>query len=473
MVGKAGARLFSRATVTCLAVLTAISSAAADPAAAQPSTERPQLEVSAEFDKPVYRTGEQISITVRVRNVGTERAVGLGATTFMTSVPTDLQFDPAQWGALNRFFGQPGATIEPGATFETTLTGQQGKLDADTVTLTGFVFDQSGFGVASFAFTAPITLVTSHVAGTIFGDRNGNGVFDNGEEAPGATMTLNFRFVFSVTATTDAGGRFDFGEIPTAAYGLTGTVPDFLFGFVPLTIDAAHDNSNLLFRAVPPLNGALHASMKFTRNKYRPGDVAHVRIALRNSGSIPLTGIVASCNRADEGPSLNGVGPGWGALAANMAGVTIPPGRTSVFDVSEPLPASAVDFGYAIVGCDFNYADGVLDETGPVAGDTVRVPGGAATLSARVTVPSVTPDPSQPIVGLPGVGVTLVHGHGHVVGRTTTDGNGHFEFPGLAPGPDYTLRFAMPAEWTLPDQEISVIANRGEMVFVANPSQAG
>jgi len=460
----------SRAAVACLAVLAA--GVTAVPAAAVPATtQRPQLEISAEFGKPVYGTGEQISVTFRVRNAGTEPAVGLHAANNLF-LATELRFDPSNWGELNS--GGSGRTLEPGATYETTLSGFQGKPDADTVTLTGNVFDQSGFSAGQFAFTAPVTLTTSHVAGTIFGDRNGNGVFDAGEEAPGATLTLHyaFAFEFSPATTADAAGRFDFGELPTVAYSTDGTAAGFNVPFVRLDIDAARDNSDLRIRAVPPLGGALHAAMAFTRNRYRPGDTAHVKVTLTNSGAIPLTGIVASCNRSGEGPQLGGTGPGWGALAADTAGVTVQPGQTRRFDVSEQVPASAFDFGYVLVACDFNYA-GVLDETAPAVSDTARVPGALATVSGRIIQP-VT-GPNQPLTGIPGVPVTLVrdnHGHNRVIGRATTDAGGNFAFPNVVPGTGYTLRFRMPPEWTLADQPFSVVANRGEMVFVAQPSQA-
>jgi hypothetical protein len=463
----------SRVAVACLAVLAA--GVTAVPAAAVPATtQRPQLEISAEFGKPVYRTGEQISVTFRVRNVGTEPAVGLHASNNLF-LATELRFDPRHWGELNFAFGQPGLTLEPGAAYETTLSGFQGKPDADTVTLTGNVFDQSGFGAAQFAFTAPVTLTTSHVAGTIFGDRNGNGAFDAGEEAPGATLTLHytFAFEFSPATTADAAGRFDFGELPAVAYSTDGTAAGFNFPFVRLDIDATRDNSDLRIRAVPPLNGALHAAMAFTKNRYRPGDTAHIKVTLTNSGPIPLTGLVASCNRSGEGPQLSGTGPGWGALAADAAGVTVQPGQTRRFDVSEQVPASAFDFGYVLVACDVNYS-GVLDETAPEVSDTARVPGALTAVSGRIIEP-VT-GPNQPLAGIPGVLVTLVrdnHVHAHVIGRATTDAGGNFAFPDVVPGTGYTLRFRMPPEWTLADQPFSVVANRGEMVFVAQPSQAG
>lgn len=431
---------------------------------AGPAAQRPQLEVTAEFDKRSYRTGELITVTFRVKNIGSELATGLFVLT-ESLAPTDLRFDPDQWGGLAR----PGVTLEPGAAAEAILSGQTRTPDVDRVTLTGNVYDQDGLGIYRFSFTAPVTKTFSHVAGTVFADRNGNAQSDSGEELAGAALTWSYILGgFTVTTTSGAGGRFDFGEIPTVSYSTSGTAAGFVVLLTQVDINANKDNTHLLIRAVPPLNGTLHASMAFTKDTYKPGELAHITVTLSNSGRIPLVGIVAGCNRSGEGPQLSGIGPGWGELAANSDGVTLDPGQTKVIDVSERIPDNAIDHGYVAVACDFGLSDADLADH-PSAGDTAAVPGGIANLPGTILTPAGS--------GLAGVRVVLVRdGACPIIGDITTDGNGKFEFTNLAPAPDYKLYLVPPAGWNFAGDnphQIRVIANRpGRLTITARRGDA-
>ncbi|SFG80122.1 SdrD B-like domain-containing protein [Amycolatopsis regifaucium] len=213
----------------------------------------------------------------------------------------------------------------------------------------------------------------------------------------------------------------------------------------------------MLFRGAPPLNGALKASLAFTKESYKPGDLAQITVTLSNSGSHPLTGIVAACNRAGAEHALN-VGPGWGELHYATAGATIAPGQTRTFEVSAKVPDAALNRGYVGVECDFGYAE-VDIESHATARDRAVVPGGIAAVVGDVVRDA---EPDKPREGLAGVKVVLVSdGDCPVAGETTTDAKGHFEFHKVVPGPDYRLYFLPPQGWRIKYDNPTSIDVRG------------
>lgn len=197
-------------------------------------------------------------------------------------------------------------------------------------------------------------------------------------------------------------------------------------------------------RGAPPLNGALKASMAFTQDSYKAGDLAHVTVTLSNSGPIPLTGIVAACNRIGDPYILSGCGPGWGDLAAD--GVTIAAEETRTFDVSETLPEAAFNRGIVVASCDFGYEE-VDIENHAQANTRASVPGAKTVVEGDI---GVFDNQGQVTEGVAGVKVVLVSDlHCPVTGEATTDAKGHFVFPDVAPGPDYKLYFLPPKGWKI------------------------
>jgi len=233
------------------------ATATSQPAVPKPQAapaQRAQVEVSLEFDKDAYQTNEDVHFTFKLKNIGESRAVGLQVAQFMGD-PTDLTL--VDWGPLR---AKPGVTLEPGKTFELAVSGTIGDLEKDSTVVRGFVYDESGASTAPpFSFSAKVTRVTGHAVGTVFGDRNGNGKFDGGEQLGGIPLTLRYSSK-TYTATSDADGKFDFGDIPAAKYVIGGDViKGWLFPYD--TIQIGPDTKDLLVRGAPPLNGALHASM--------------------------------------------------------------------------------------------------------------------------------------------------------------------------------------------------------------------
>nr|AXL05380.1 hypothetical protein SAMN04489730_0591 [uncultured bacterium] len=409
---------------------------------AQPQAEpaqRAQVEISVAFGKESYRTDEAVDFTFKVKNVGSAPATGV--TVFQHILePTDLDVGNG-WGPLTT---PAGVTIEPGKTFELAVTGHVRDVEQATTAVRGVLFDETHFGIGSFDIRVPVVKVPGRAVGVVYGDGNGNGVLDAGEPLAGAKLTL--RYVHDsgnriYTATSDAAGKFSFDGIPAADYFIGGEVVDGWL--IPWdTVRIGTDTEDLLVRGVPPLNGALTASMKFTQDSYKVGDLAHLTVTLSNSGKIPLTGIVAGCNRIGDPHILSGRTPGWGDLARD--GVTIAPGETRTFDVSEAVPQAAFNRGIVVASCGFGYAE-VDIENHADARAQAWVPGAKAVVEGTL---GVFDDQGEVKQALAGAKVVLVSDQRcPVTGERTTDAKGHFKFEDVAPGPRYRLYFLLPKGW--------------------------
>jgi hypothetical protein len=405
--------------------------------AAQPQDDpvpQPDLDVSFDF-KASYPTNEDVHFSIKITNTRSVPVEGLQITQFFFN-PDDLVVPFLDgWGPLGQ---KPGVTLQPGQTFERAVVGQVQDISLDHARMRGFVFDKEGHGVApSFDETVNLETKTGHASGVVYGDRNGDGRLDRGEELKGVTVALQHRNL-TYKATSDESGALDFGEVPAGEYVLGGEVIDgWLFPYE--TVQVGPD-TKLVVRGAPPLNGALKASMAFAQDTYKVGDLAHVTVTLSNSGPIPLTGIVAECNQVGNDYILSGRGPGWGDLAAG--GVTIAPGQTRTVDVSETVPEAAFNRGYVLAACDFGYRGVDLDNR-VRASDQAAVPGAKATVIGDVVVRGEKQ-------GVAGVKVVLVSDqHCPVTGEQTTDENGHFEFHDVVPGPAYQLYFLPPKGWKI------------------------
>ncbi|WP_460438035.1 hypothetical protein [Amycolatopsis stemonae] len=422
--------------------------------AAKPQDEPPQraqVDVSVSLDKDSYQTNEDIHFTFTVTNTGSTTAKGLWVSQDIFA-PTDLYvpYEPG-WGPLTS--GTPGLDLEPGKSFVLNGTGKVRDVSQASTVLKGVVFDATHFGVGTFSADAKVVAAPGHAEGVVYGDKNGNGARDAGEELAGVKLTLRYvNGTGTYTATSGPDGKITF-DVPGAEYYVGGEVADgWLFPFHTVRIGA---DTHLDVRGAPPLNGALKASMAFTQDSYKVGDLAHVTVTLTNSGSIPLRGVVAECNRVGSDYVLQGSGPGWGDLVWSR-GVDLAAGETRTFDVTDTVPKAAFNRGFVAASCDFGYYEVDIDNHAQ-ADDRAAVPGAKGSVSGDVT--------HGKNEGLAGVKVVLVSDlHCPVTGEATTDAKGHFEFHDVAPGPAYRLYLLPPKGWKVTYENPTAIDVWGDSV---------
>lgn len=189
------------------------------------------VQMTAVFGKASYNTGEKMSITVTVKNTGTDDA------------DIRVDFIPVGQDAVavdypSPFDGGNVFTLPAGASRTHKIAGATGNPAVSTAKLYGWVIAPTGES-QQFVFTVPIKQTTGHASGTVYTDRNDNGRFDAGEGQSGVTLTWTSSYQNGVTrtATTNAAGEFGL-DLPTGPYGVYGAGPDGLqVGFRQITVN--------------------------------------------------------------------------------------------------------------------------------------------------------------------------------------------------------------------------------------------
>jgi LPXTG-motif cell wall-anchored protein len=401
-----------------------------------PGAEQPQIEVTAEFDKSSYRTGDPIDVTVKVRNAGTAGVEHVEV--FDQYDPDNLFHDPAQWGDFRSY---PGVTLAPGETREVHLSGRANRPQSEKVVLKVRVYPGFQATPIEASFSAPIVLRTGRVTGVVYKDLDHDHVIDPGEALAGHTVVLSYGFNWDeIRATAGSDGRFDFGKVLTWEYFLNPTETDgWTIPSQRFTVD--EDGVDLVLRLAKPYDGTLQVTMAFTKDTYAPGETAHITVTLTNSGSKPFQGLVARCNGIGNDDSLTEHLPGWGDL---VNGLTLAPGETRVIDVTDTVPQAAYETGQVHASCIFGHEDDDLYAQ-VWAGDDAAVPGAVATLEG--TVERFENGGSESQGGVAGVRLVLVNNElpCPLFVETTTDANGHYAFTNLTPGRGYQL-YVVPPE---------------------------
>lgn len=291
---------------------------------------------------------------------------------------------------------------------------------------------------------APAAERTAVVKGQVFGDANSNKRPDRGEGLRGVQLELekvNTRKTYKVT--TAAKGRFRI-VLPTGRYYLSGKAQHWKLSYK--TFRLRPDGKVLSLRAVKPLGKVLKAEMRFTENKYAPGDRVHVVATLTNTGSKVLRGIGAECNHIGDDDELFNRGHGWGKLAFDGPGVALQPHKTRTFDIHDKVPAAAQRFGQVVVNCDFGYP-GVDEGRRADGSDSARVPGQFGAIAGLVG--HYRPGHPNHLIGLAHVRVVLVNPEACPVytRRTKTGPHGHFRIGHAPAGQRYELFLYPTSGW--------------------------
>ncbi|WP_433409830.1 SdrD B-like domain-containing protein [Saccharomonospora azurea] len=213
------------------------------------------------------------------------------------------------------------------------------------------------------------------VSGVVYGDADGDGRPDRGEELSGLTVRLWLAGGSFATTRTGADGRFAFEDVPRGVYELSIAQRDDWVGpSRTVRVDGSGDHVDMEFARSSPLSEALKASMSFDADTYRPGDTAHLTVKLTNSGDRPLSGVRAFCGGVGDERDLVGTHTRehFGDLAWKADGVTIDAGATKTYHVTGVVDEGAADYGHVLVGCSF----GITELSGnPFANDRAKVVG--------------------------------------------------------------------------------------------------
>lgn len=397
-----------------LAVLLLLATAA--PATAEPAGA--DLTVTVTFDKPAYLAYEQITATITVTNDGDAPATG--ARLFHeVNVPAAS----VPWGDLAP--DGPGATIAPGERIDLTVWLNLYEL-VDVVRMSAQLrTPEPDADPANDTATAqaPVTMRTTDLTGTLYGDRDGDGELDPGEAMSGVRITGSGGTPSTeIDTRTDKSGRFRVPDVPEGGYHLDLGLPA---GWQPdesalqlVTVESGE----LLVRAVRD-SSALRSTMTFDKAVYEVGETVHETITLTNTGTTDLAGVTARCVEGAGPNTLSGLG--WGDLVHDQGpGVTVRAGETRTWDFTDVVPSGGRLYGFITLTCWFGTSFQYYD--GPEIVARADVPGGRGSYGGVLYTDRDGDEDHDAGEELPNVTVYLQNGAGQIVGRAVTDAAGHF-----------------------------------------------
>ncbi|MGW6930328.1 hypothetical protein ACWGE0_09670 [Lentzea sp. NPDC054927] len=409
---------------------------------------RPTIIVAASFDKASYDIAEPMRATITVKNVGRghEAQVGLRLGPLTPDLRNVLEFDRSQFGDMGD--ESKKVYLWPGETREITVVGTAGWLNGDNkVNLPVQVFTPINYnpGATNAIATTTVTYLSGDAAIVLYADANKNKQKDADEKPfPNVEVSVSggTRPGFWGSSKTDEAGRASFKNIPVGVYTFYASYPD---GWVRpgsytdrLTV-SANAESVLEVGAERPLSDKFFAAVKFTKDVYTAAESWEADITLDNQTGADLPTVNALCSGPGEPGEISNHGPGWGALAWDGGGVSVPNGEKRTFRVNGPLPEEAGSIGYATLGCAF--APDSSDPGAARAGDELKVVGLRADARGKL----VTDGENWTEVPKPDTTVVIVEaGTKKVVARTITDAQGGF---GVSQLPVGKYDVVVPGPW--------------------------
>jgi large repetitive protein len=300
--------------------------------------------------------------------------------------------------------------------------------------------------ISSIPITTPATDAKGYlfgekgtpVAGTVFLDRNKDGIQDPGEPGlPGVTLTLTpVGGGTPVTVVTDPNGNYTFGNLPAGDYTITETQPVGLGSSTPNTIPVKVTAGGV----TPAVSNFGDTPASLAGTVFRDDNDN----AIKDAGEPGIVGVTMTVTGTDANGAVNKT------ATTNAKGEWIVDDlKSGTYTVTETQPTAYKD------GKDTNGTP-----TGTAANDSFSsialTPGQegkgylfgelGTSINGKVFVDGGTKDgiqqPGEP--GKPGVTITLKDGAGNVVATTTTGPDGSYSFPNLPAG-NYTIEETQPA----------------------------
>lgn len=360
---------------------------------------RPDLRISVKFDRAEYGQGEPLGITVAVTNVGTAPADQVRFATepfqmFLTTGVDELVSRP-------RLVPGETKTIKLGGTSHWSgFPGQKAGLEVRTYA--EGATDPTPNDNVSRAETSIVTN-SGKVTGVLFEDRDGNGVPGPGEYHGNTSIKLVGGPNYPLSPRYVSGdGRFSMDFVLAGTYQarfVTGYSYDRMLKPGQFIVVKKGETTEVALQVVPSLSRSLViAGHTFDKPRYAKGDDIKVSVTLRNTGTAPITGLVAVCDQENDPATLDGTGPGWAEVNPDApgSGVTIPAGGQKTITVSDVVPDVDYPTGKVYFACVFsvdgrNSEGGSMGNPGLTAGaDVAGTLGGVAgrVLSNGSPIPS-------------------------------------------------------------------------------------
>ncbi|MEU4805587.1 hypothetical protein [Actinosynnema sp. NPDC023587] len=405
------------------------------PAPAVPDAEV-DLRIAVVYEKPAYAAHEEVRARATVTNVGTATATGV-------TVMSTGNLHDHEWSGL----GGPGVTLEPGRSVEGTADGDvvdPGRGEVRLVVTTSSIEPETTPADNTVVATVPVHIVRGTYAGVVYGDNDGSGAKEPGEELSNLTVRLiGGHPGDEYTVATDLNGRFEFADVPLGWYVVLFSGSDWWLPTIHFELDEV-DDPEALIRGARRVGGQLTATAAFTRPAYAVDETAVMALTLTNGDDPAIPGLKALCH------SPLGVPVDLGELGREE-GTSLPGRTTKTYFVTYRVTDAAVRAGHMAVNCVVGSPPWVNGEI--KAGAVARVPGAhAARALGRLL--RVLPRDDQcgrcppPTVPLVGVKVYLRSQlTGQVVARAVTGAQGLFQFSDL---PADLYDFGVVGPWKAP-----------------------
>ncbi|NGY61617.1 hypothetical protein G7043_22060 [Lentzea sp. NEAU-D13] len=310
----------------------------------------PDLAVQVQSDKAEYLPGEDINVTVTVTNKS-------------ETVAANVRFGhviQSAWLAKGADELSSRPSIAKGQPKVIRLVLRPSNLSLPSVpfqfraTVDGVADPTPGDNGTDMYFN--VRQLRGDVSGVVYSDKNGNGAFDAGEGLANSWISTRGGTPSETRSSfTDANGAFKMWTLPAGAHKVWSV--DWLNQYVvqPGFADFVVENgkeTKIMVPVASPVKTTLTAALAFDKRSYAPTDEVGLDITLKNSGSQALTGVVAVCESYN---SQYLTSAGWGALAPNGAGVTVPAGGELKVRATDSVP-KGLNFTTFYASCSFGNA---------------------------------------------------------------------------------------------------------------------
>lgn len=287
------------------------------------------------------------------------------------------------------------------------------------------------------AYSAGIT--NSSISGTLWVDSNGDYTDDPGDPVlTGVPVTLFTSSGASIgSTTTDSNGDFSFGGLSAGTYTLTFSTPSgYVIESTPVTAETPGPESFVSVGAYQPDTITGTAFLDLNNDQ------------LDDPGDPGVAGL--SVTMVDQ------IGHSYGPVTTDSNGnYTFSNLAPGTYQMTFTAPS-----GYVLNGSSNTSSESMTVTSDDTEPQDVPVYSATALTSVSGTVfvdsnGDYTNDSGDP--GLAGATVTLFNWWDVNVGKTTTDSNGDFSFPNLAPG-TYTAAFTPPSGYVMESASVTAVA---------------